>query len=242
MKSSYPRFAAAGATATAYVDSLYLSLLGRPADDEGRAFWAAALEDGMSREALILTILRSDEAARRVVARAYLDIVRLRLGDRLSVRTEVPPQAATLRMPPMMLLPLIDHAIVRGLEPATAGGTISITASVVSGRLRVTIADSGAGFVPEGDGDGLAAIRERLEALYRGDATLDLRRRGSDATVAALDAIPSGRWRKLIVTACALLFVWSWSSRFVVRPFHDTDWPAWAARLTTPPPIPPARP
>ena len=121
------------------------------------------------------------------LARAYLDIVRLRLGERLAVRIEVPPEAATMRMPPMMLLPLIDHAVVRGLDPSTATGTLSVRAAVDAGRLRLTIADGGARFVPKADGDGIAAIRARLEALYRGEATLDLRRRGGEAMVAVLD-------------------------------------------------------
>jgi len=120
------------------------------------------------------------------LARAYLDIVRLRLGERLAVRIEVPPEAAPMRMPPMMLLPLIDHAVVRGLDPSTATGTLSVRAAVDAGRLRLTIADGGARFVPEADGDGIAAIRARLEALYRGEATLDLRR-GVEAMVAVLD-------------------------------------------------------
>lgn len=121
------------------------------------------------------------------LARAYLDIVRLRLGERLLVRTEIPPDAARMRMPPMMLLPLIDHAIVRGFEPSRMQGTISIGARVFEGRLLLTIADGGAGFVPEGDASGIAAIRERLEALYRGSAKLELRRSGEDTTVALLD-------------------------------------------------------
>jgi hypothetical protein len=121
------------------------------------------------------------------LARAYLDIVRLRLGERLSVRTEMPPEAAQLRMPPMMLLPLIDHAIVRGLEPSRAQGTISIAARVLEDRLLLTVADGGAGFVPQGEGGGIAAIRERLEALYRGNAKLVLRHRGDDTTVALRD-------------------------------------------------------
>ena len=119
--------------------------------------------------------------------RTYLDIVRIRLGERLAFEIKVPPGADQVRMPPMMLLPLIDHAIVRGLEVSRARGTISIGARVVEGRLLLTIADSGAGFVPEGDGSGIAAIRERLEALYRGDATLQLRHGGGDTTVAVLD-------------------------------------------------------
>lgn len=121
------------------------------------------------------------------LVRAYLDIVRLRLGERLAVRIDVPPEAASMRMPPMMLLPLVDHAVVRGLEPSTASGTISVRAVVDAGRLHLTIADSGAGFVPAPDGDGIKTIRERLDALYRGGATLDLRRSSGDPTLAVLD-------------------------------------------------------
>ncbi len=121
------------------------------------------------------------------LARAYLDIVRLRLGERLRVSVNVPAEARDARMPPMMLLPLIDHAVVRGLEPATTSGTIDIAARVGGGRLTLTIEDRGAGLVPETDGDGVAGIRQRLDALYRGDATLDLRRAGPQTTAAVLD-------------------------------------------------------
>ncbi len=126
------------------------------------------------------------------LARAYLDIVRLRLGERLSVAIEAPlPGANDIRMPPMMLLPLIDHAIVRGLEPATGAsagaGAISIHTDVRDGRLRLLIRDSGVGFAPETGGDGIAALRERLDALYGSSARLELRRADPRATEAVLD-------------------------------------------------------
>ena len=127
------------------------------------------------------------------LARAYLDIVRLRLGERLSVAIEAPPGANDIRMPPMMLLPLIDHAIVRGLEPATGAsagagaGAIRIHTDVRDGRLRLTIHDSGVGFAPETGGDGIAALRERLDALYGSSARLELRRTDPRATEAVLD-------------------------------------------------------
>ena len=128
------------------------------------------------------------------LARAYLDIVRLRLGDRLQVDIEAPPGAERMRMPPMMLLPLIDHAVVRGLEPATGSGSIRIRMEPAGGRLRVTVSDSGAGFAPEGSGDGIAAIRERLAALYGGNARLDLRRAADEhATEAVLELPLEGR-------------------------------------------------
>jgi len=140
------------------------------------------------RAAMPLMRDTSSTVAREVeLVRAYLDIVRLRLGECLVVRIEVPVEVAPMRMPPMMLLPLIDHVVVRGLEPSRTGGAISVRAAVDSGRLRLTIADSGAGFVPDVDGDAIAEIRARLEALYQGKASLDLRRREGDATVAVLD-------------------------------------------------------
>ncbi len=121
------------------------------------------------------------------LARAYLDIVRLGLRDRLEVDVEAPPGADEIRMPPMMLLPLIDHAIVRGLEPATRTAAIRIRTEASGGRLRLTIVDSGVGFAPEAGGGGITVIRERLEALYGGDARLDLHRAEEHATRAVLD-------------------------------------------------------
>jgi hypothetical protein len=121
------------------------------------------------------------------LARAYLDIVRMRLSDRLRVSIDIPPDVGDARMPPMMLLPLIDHTVVRGLGPASEGGAVRIAAQVVAGRLRMTIVDSGAAIVPDMDADGIASIRQRLEALYGGDATLDVHRAGERATEAVLD-------------------------------------------------------
>ena len=121
------------------------------------------------------------------LARAYLDIVRLRLGERLAVTIETPSEGENIRMPPMMLLPLIDHAIVRGFMPTNAEGAIAIRTDITEGRLRLTITDSGAGFVPETGGEGLATIRERLAGLYGDGAALQLRRADSACTQAVLD-------------------------------------------------------
>jgi hypothetical protein len=110
------------------------------------------------------------------LARAYLAIVKVRLGDRLEFAIDVPDGIGDARMPPMMLLPLIDHAVVHGLAPAQATGTLIVTTEVIGGRLRLKLTDSGAGFVPEAGGDGIEDIRERLHALYGNDASLELDR------------------------------------------------------------------
>ena len=121
------------------------------------------------------------------LARAYLDIVRVRLGERLAVTIKTPSEGEDIRMPPMMLLPLIDHAIVRGFTPANAEGAISVRTDVTNDRLRLTITDSGAGFVPETGGEGLATIRERLTALYGDKGTLQFRQSDSTSSEAVLD-------------------------------------------------------
>jgi LytS/YehU family sensor histidine kinase len=121
------------------------------------------------------------------LARAYLDIVRVRMGERLAVIVEPPAGGENIRMPPMMLLPIIDHAIVRGFTPMNGEGAISIRTNTANGRLRLTIADRGSGFMPEDDGEGLTTTRERLAALYGDKATLQLRRSDSRWTEAVLD-------------------------------------------------------
>ena len=90
-----------------------------------------------------------------------------------------------------MLLPLVDHAIVRGLEPSRAAGTLRIGTEISEGRLRLRIADTGVGFVPETDGDGIADIRERLHALYGGDGSFFLPFVDS---LAGKETYPAGRY------------------------------------------------
>ena len=121
------------------------------------------------------------------LARTYLDIVKIRLGERLAFEIRAPEGVDGIRMPPMMMLPLVDHAIVHGLEQRRDHGTLTIDIDVAARRLRVRIADSGAGFAPETGGDGVAGMRERLAALYGGDAQLAMRSRGACATEAVLE-------------------------------------------------------
>jgi LytS/YehU family sensor histidine kinase len=120
------------------------------------------------------------------LARAYLDIMRVRLGDRLDFSIDVPEAAKTARMPPMMLLPLIDHALVYGLQPGDPAGTLRIATKADRGRLRLAITDSGIAFLPGTHADGLENISHRLHALYGDDARFELERmheRGTRATL-----------------------------------------------------------
>jgi hypothetical protein len=121
------------------------------------------------------------------LARAYLAIMQVRLGERLVFDIEAADELKDARMPPMILLPLIDHAIVYGLEPSRTGGRIRIATHASGGRLRLSITDTGAGFVPGGDSHDLSSVEERLHALYGDDAQLKLERMQAQGTQAVME-------------------------------------------------------
>ncbi|TAK51745.1 MAG: sensor histidine kinase [Betaproteobacteria bacterium] len=109
------------------------------------------------------------------VVRPYLEILRVRMGDRLQTEVNVSAGLHSAEFPPMMLQSLVENAIKHGLEPKPEGGTLRVDAEVVHGRLEISVADTGVGFgraATAGTGVGLANIRERLKLLYGGDAEL----------------------------------------------------------------------
>ena len=90
------------------------------------------------RAAMPLMRSTSSTVAQEIeLARTYLDIVRIRLGDRLAFTIDVPTGLAEVRMPPMMLLPLVDHAITYGLEQSAGSGSIRIAMQASASRLRL---------------------------------------------------------------------------------------------------------
>jgi len=109
------------------------------------------------------------------VVRPYLEILRVRMEDRLRTEINVSEGLHSAEFPAMMLQSLVENAIKHGLEPKPDGGVLTVGAEVVHGRLAVTVADTGAGFgraATAGTGVGLNNIRERLKLLYGGDAEL----------------------------------------------------------------------
>jgi signal transduction histidine kinase len=108
----------------------------------------------------------------------YLEILKVRMDERLSFTVDVPEALHSADIPPMMLQSLVENAIKHGLEPKPEGGEVCIRAERIADeggdRLRVTVADTGVGLatvgVPStrGTGLGLSNIRDRL-ALYYGD-------------------------------------------------------------------------
>jgi len=109
------------------------------------------------------------------VVRPYLEILRVRMGERLQVEIRVGEGLNSADFPPMMLQSVVENAIKHGLEPKPEGGRLTVEAEVVHGRLEVTVVDTGVGFgraATTGTGVGLANIRERLKLIYGGEAEL----------------------------------------------------------------------
>ncbi len=109
-------------------------------------------------------------------SRAYLDVLKIRMGQRLSVALEVDESLKSLPMPPMMLQTLVENAIKHGLEPKCGGGTIWIRAKKNDSRLDVTVADDGCGLggTTGGSGVGLKNVRERLRLAFAESASLSV--------------------------------------------------------------------
>ncbi len=104
---------------------------------------------------------------------AFLEIMAVRMDERLKTVVNVPEGLNSAVFPSMMLQTLVENAIKHGLEPKSAGGRLEISAEIVDGQLAVHVLDNGMGFMPKADeGVGLANIRERLKALYKGRAEL----------------------------------------------------------------------
>jgi len=101
-------------------------------------------------------------------ARAYLEILKIRMGTRLALQVEVPEALKSVAFPAMMLQTLVENAIKHGLEPKSGGGTVWIIARRVEDSVAVTVADDGRGFSAEssGTGIGLKNVRERLRLAY----------------------------------------------------------------------------
>ena len=106
----------------------------------------------------------------------YLAIQRVRFGDRLTVIVDAPPETRAVRVPHLMLQPLVENALVHGVGPRAAGGTIRIAAERADDRLILTIDDDGVGLgaAAPADGVGLSNTRARLASLFGRDASLQL--------------------------------------------------------------------
>ncbi|MBK6458173.1 MAG: histidine kinase [Gemmatimonadetes bacterium] len=124
------------------------------------------------------------------LTRRYLEIEQVRFGERLTVDWSVDEALLDADVPAFVLQPLVENALVHAVAPRAAGGRVEIVARSVGEGLQLAVCDDGAGPQPRastrGNGVGLRNLRDRLERLYDGLATLNLATRsggGAEVTV-----------------------------------------------------------
>ena len=110
------------------------------------------------------------------LVRAYLELMHMRMPDRLQYALHADDAAGALRCPPLTLLTLVENAVRHGIDPSEQGGRIEVSASVHDGRCVARVVDTGVGLkhAVDGLGTGLETLRERLKLAFGGDARLSL--------------------------------------------------------------------
>jgi sensor histidine kinase YesM len=130
-----------------------------------------------------LGTLRRDDSAvadELELARSYLELLQARMDDRLRFSIDADEAARTLPLPPLLLQPLVENAVVHGLEPSIDGGSVTVTARVRGDRLVLEVRDDGRGpdappsGARRGNGVALQNIRERLFTRYGEQARLSI--------------------------------------------------------------------
>jgi two-component system sensor histidine kinase AlgZ len=128
-------------------------------------------------------------ASEAALVRRYLDIERLRFGPRLSVTVDVAEDAERALVPPLLLQPLAENAVRHGIATLVEGGAVTIAVTRAGGRVEVSVEnpydEDGR---RAGTGVGLANVRARLDATYRGRATLAVQ--AADARFRATISLP----------------------------------------------------
>ena len=102
------------------------------------------------------------------VVRKYLEVQALRMDGRLTYEVRVDPGLGMVRAPPFLLQPLVENAVLHGIEPSAAGGRVEVRATRLAGAMLVRVTDDGVGLNPDtaARGGGIVNVRERLQATF----------------------------------------------------------------------------
>ena len=118
----------------------------------------------------------------------YLELMQMRMPDRLQYAMNVDPSALKVRCPPTTLMTLVENAVRHGIDPSEEGGRIDVDIARVGSRCVIRVTDTGAGLRGSEPvlGSGLTALRERLQLIFGEAAQMRLtpgRPRGAVAEI-----------------------------------------------------------
>jgi signal transduction histidine kinase len=123
------------------------------------------------------------------LVQAYLELMHLRMPDRMEFTVEADDGVRMLRCPPMTLMTLVENAVRHGIDPSEDGGRIDVEVRRRGDRCTVRVRDTGVG-LGSGVGTGLSTLRERLQLVFGDAATLTIRAEAPHGTFAEI-AIPA---------------------------------------------------
>jgi two-component system sensor histidine kinase AlgZ len=112
------------------------------------------------------------------LARRYLEIEQLRLGDRLRLTWDIPAELPALQVPTLSIQPLAENAIRHGIEPSTTGGDVGIRIGTVDGALQIAVSNTlppASARAASGHQVGLSSVRARIHAATQGRGSVDTR-------------------------------------------------------------------
>ena len=128
------------------------------------------------------------------VAEAYLSVLKIRMGERLSYQIDAPSDLIDLEVPAMLLQPIVENAVKHGIEPRMQGGMVRVSAAREGDDLVLAVEDNGVGFVSHSkESIGLGAIRERLAVQFGDAARLEISRTEQQWTRVAIRIPMAGK-------------------------------------------------
>lgn len=152
---------------------------------------------------LLRVTLRNSRSEQSTIAQesdlldAYLNIQKIRLGERLTFSIDKSQIDSTQVLPPFLIQPLVENALTHGIEPKAEGGEISIRFSAEQEYLTIDVVDNGLGLSSSstsgGHGVGLSNIRQRIAMLFDDQASLSIKEQAAGGVVAQLKLPLSGQ-------------------------------------------------
>jgi len=123
------------------------------------------------------------------LVRPYLELMQMRIPDRLQYAITVDPSVLQVRCPPTTLLTLVENAVRHGIDPSEEGGRIDVDIARIGERCVVRVIDTGVGLdrSPGGLGTGLTALRERLHLIFGDASHLRMTANGSRGAAVEID-------------------------------------------------------
>ena len=121
--------------------------------------------------------------------REYLEIEKIRMGDRLNFFISLDPILEDFKIPPLLLEPIVENAVIHGISPKPGGGTVHIEIKKQKNRVSIQITDNGIGFEHNQPafGFGLQSIRERLQLIFKENADFKLKAPSTGGTCVFLE-------------------------------------------------------